>query len=197
MKGKFLGLVTALAIAAPSLSAIESSKGTLDVAKAKTEVEFLAIGNPSALKIRGRAKEEGQKPATGTLTIDNGSITGKVGVLVDSFDTGIALRNKHMKEKYLEVGKFPSSELALTELKLPAPGDVSVKAVPFKGNLTLHGVTKPVAGVADVEKHGKDVALKFEFKVGTDDYNISTPSFMGITVTREVTVNANIEGSVN
>lgn len=197
MKTTCLGFVSALLLVTPSLFAAVSNKSVFDVSKAKSEVEFLAVGNPSALKIHGRAKEEGdKKPVSGNLNIEDANVTGKVGVSIESFDTGITMRNHHMKEKYLESAKFPQSEFTLTEMKLPSTGDVSAKAIPFKGNLNLHGVTKPITGVADVEKHGKDVSLKFEFKLSTDDYNISTPSFMGITMAREVTVDANFEGPV-
>lgn len=193
MKRLIPGLMLALAVTAPSLAAVEATK-SIDLAKAKSEVEFLAVGNPSALKIHGRSK--GDNTVSGKLSLNADQLTGKVDVAVESFDTGIDTRNHHMKEKYLEVAKFPKSELAITDLKLPSAGDVKATALPFKGNLTLHGVTKPVTGTADVVKSGKDLTLKVEFKLNTDDYNITTPSFMGITMAREVTVDANVEGPV-
>jgi polyisoprenoid-binding protein YceI len=189
-------LMTALIGVVFSQTAVLAAK--LDLAKSKNEVEFLAIGNPSALKIHGEAKEEGGKaPVKGDLTFAGTDVTGKVTCLLDSFDTGIGMRNKHMKEKYLETGKFPEAQFTLTELKLPsAATDVKAKDVPFKGNLTLHGVTKPVAGTATIERAKDKANTAFEFKIKASDFAIQSPSFMGITMADEVNVNVKFEGPV-
>jgi polyisoprenoid-binding protein YceI len=199
MKSVILGLVLVLsgaAWAAPEAA----QKLVFDVAKAtSTDVEFLAIGNPSALKIRGKAEEvDSKKPIEGNLVLQGDKVSGKVACALDSFDTGIAMRNHHMKEKYLETQKFPQAVLSLTQMTLPAEAkaaEFDVKNVPFKGDLTLHGVTKPVEGVATVSRKGTKVNYGFEFKLKSSDFAIATPSFMGITMADEVTVDVALEGN--
>jgi len=200
MKRTMMALLGLLFAQAVALSATEPAKAVLDFGKGTANVEFLAIGNPSALKIHGEMKDEKpeQKPVKGTLTFSGADVGGKVTCLLDSFDTGIGMRNRHMKEKYLETGKYPEAVFTLTELKLPSAGkEVKAKEIPFKGTLTLHGVTKPVAGVATIERKGDAANGTFEFKLKTSDYNIQTPSFMGITMADEVTVDVKFEGPVS
>lgn len=79
---------------------------------------------------------------TGTVTIDREAKTGTVEVTIDttSVDAGLADMNEHLKKPdFLEVEKYPTATYkgTLTKFKDGAPTEV-------EGNLTLHGVTKPV-----------------------------------------------------
>ncbi len=164
----------------------------MDLAKAQSKIEFLAVGRPSMLKIRGIAKPEGEaKVLEGSLSEKSGILSGKASFALSTLDTGIALRNRHMKEKYLETAKFPNAELALTELKLPKEllsGEGEAKAVPFQGTLTVHGVPKPVSGKVDVRRAGSTMHLSFEFGTKITGHGIELPSFMGVTVAEDVQV---------
>ena len=96
-------------------------------------VTFQASG-PAGLKIEGSTTELNVSDDGGTLSID---------VPLANLATGIALRDHHMKEKYLEVPKYPSATLlvARSALKLPPPGGAIELDVP--GTLKLHGQTSP------------------------------------------------------
>src|ERR1700743_1526023 len=65
-------------------------------------VTFLAVGKPSAIKINGTGEA-----AKGSLTLaaDN-KASGVLTFNLKSLNTGIDLRDKHMKEKYLQVDQF-------------------------------------------------------------------------------------------
>ena len=79
------------------------------------QVQFKTIGRPSALKIVGK----GPAPK-GQLNIDqNGNIKGQFDFELATLDTGIGLRDRHMKNKYLEVGKFPKAAITIQEMKFP------------------------------------------------------------------------------
>ena len=93
----------------------------------------------------------------GRLAIDQsqpGALTGELQVDLQTLDTGIGLRNTHLREKYLEVGKGDGlrSRRAVGDRRRgrgsrrPAPGKGT-----FKGMLALHGTRKPVErrGAAD------------------------------------------------
>ena len=144
--------------------------------------KFLAVGRPSLLKIRG----EGKGPQ-GDLQINDGSVTGDLKMDITSFSTGIDMRDHHMKEKYLEVEKFPAATLTIKKATI---GDASSlpKDIDFEGDLTLHGVTQPVKGKAHVEKDGANFSFNASFPVKITDHKIDIPSYGGIKVADEVTV---------
>ncbi len=150
------------------------------------EVEFVAIGRPSALKIRGKTGAP-----KGEVRIENGKASGAFVLSLTALDTGINLRNQHMKEKYLEVGKFPEAKLLIESVDLPSDisaGEGSRDGLPFLGVLTLHGVQKPVAGSAKVERRQSSVEVEAQFGIKLSDFGVTTPSYAGITVAEDVQV---------
>lgn len=182
--GLFLGLL-ALVFAGNAFAAKE-------LAITKGDTEFLAVGKPSAIKIAGKSSV-----AQGNLKYDQGKLSGTVEVVLDSFDTGISMRNKHMKEKYLEVDKFPKAILAIDPLAVgEAGGALHAKQVPFTGTLTLHGKTQPVKGDADLTQNGDSVAIDARFQLKIGEYDIAVPSYAGITVTDEVSVKSSLVAAV-
>ncbi len=75
-----------------------------------------------------------------------------VNIDVSSIDSNHAERDKHLRgDDFLDVEKYPNAKFVSTSFEEIGDG----KAV-LKGNLTLHGVTKPI--VIDVEHigHGDD-----------------------------------------
>jgi polyisoprenoid-binding protein YceI len=187
-----------LIAAATSIIALPAFADTakVDFDHSTGSIAFHAVGHPSAIKINGT----GASPK-GSLTIgDDGKVSGTVILDITSLDTGISMRTNHMKEKYLEVEKFPTAALTITEIDLPqadfAKADYSEDKVPFKGDLTLHGVTKPVSGTAHIERHGASSAVHAEFTVKITDYAIAVPVFAGITVADEVTLEVDAKAPV-
>jgi polyisoprenoid-binding protein YceI len=115
---------------------------------------------------------------------------GSLAVDLRTLDTGISLRNDHLREKYLEVDKAPGydkavlSEIDLKGLKPDAPDGKGA----FSGSLTLHGVKKTVTGPVEVRKAGTGLRVKASFPVNLSDYNISEPSYLGVGVKNTVQV---------
>jgi polyisoprenoid-binding protein YceI len=96
-----------------------------------------------------------------------------------------------MKEKYLEVQKFPQSKLHLTDVALPTswtPATPTLAGAKFKGDLTLHGVTKPIEGTFDVSGAATAMNVKAAFTVMIDQYGVEIPKYLGITVKNDVPV---------
>jgi polyisoprenoid-binding protein YceI len=160
---------------------------TLKADKTKGKVVFEAVGKPSFLKIKG----EGIAPE-GEVSIKD-KVTGKFTFKMSSLDTGIGLRNEHMKDKYLEVGKFPTAELKIEDVTKFDPEKSEQKALPFEGTLTIHGVTKPIQGTVDVQKKGKGYSISAGFEAKITDYAIAIPSYAGITVADSVKVSVSSE----
>jgi polyisoprenoid-binding protein YceI len=151
-------------------------------------VEFLATGWPSALRINGK----GVGPE-GSLSMTGSEVSGSLAVDLGTLTTGIALRDRHMKEQYLEVQRFPRAELALTRLDLkqvPDGSDFGAVTVPFEGTLSLHGVQKPVSGQAKVSRSAEKVTVNAVFSIQLGDFGIAVPKYLGITVAEKVEVKA-------
>ncbi len=162
----------------------------------KSKIEFLAVGNPSAIKIRGELKGSPEEALKGELRIENFKAKGQITAKLDAFETGISLRDKHMREKYLETGKYPEAKLEVTDLLVPqsfAEESFSAEAETFKGTLTMREKTVPVSGTVSMKGTKENMEMKFQFPVKTTDFKIDTPSFMGVTVASEVTVTAEVQ----
>ncbi len=164
------------------------------IQKTSGSVEFLAIGRPSALRIRGK----GVAPE-GVVTISRASgkplAAGAVKFDLATLDTGIDTRTEHMKEKYFEVPKFPQAELKFADLALPDSSPIKGK-VHFKGDLTFHGVTHGVEGDAELVEKEKNFVVDAEFPLKLSDFKIEIPSFAGITVAEIVTVTVHFDAPV-
>lgn len=157
------------------------------------KVAFKAVGRPSALKIEGKSSQLASK-----LDLEGGQLKGIMEFELKTLDTGLALRDRHMKEKYLEVEKHPVARIELNAMTLPKSllgtegGSESLKA---QGNLTLHGVTRPVEVQAVLAR--KEGALKVQstFGIKLTDFGIDIPKFAGITVAEDVTIEVEFAAS--
>lgn len=156
----------------------------LDMDRGSGAVTFDAIGKPSALKIHAK----GGAPK-GQLMVKEGKVSGTLTFKLDSLDTGIGMRNDHMKKRYLETAKFPEAKLTLADLPLPegyAVPDFSVSDLPFKATLSLHGIEKQVEGTLKAKRDGDDLAINARFALKIEDFSIKSPSFAGITMANDV-----------
>lgn len=184
---------------------INASAAVFEIQKDTSEVEFLAVGKPSMLKIKGK----GAKPE-GKITIDGKGVSaGEVKIDLNEFDTGMSLRNQHMKEKYLHTGEadkrystFKINKIGITNEMITKGG--KFEDVPIEGTLNLHGVDKPFVSKATVEIGGKsfveiggksfDVLTKLKLKLS--DFKIDIPSYLGVTVAEDVDVDVKLKGIV-
>jgi polyisoprenoid-binding protein YceI len=174
--------------------AVDPSRFSLDLANAKGDVVFHAVGRPSAIKINGKLGMP-----KGRITVNGSKISGILTLPLENLDTGIKLRDKHAKEKYLETSKYPEAKLELTSIQFPKPlpaGDFSFTDVPFIGNLTLHGHSQKINGNTKVEKKDSQISISSLFKTKISDYGIATPSFMEISLADTVEVDASFSGPI-
>jgi polyisoprenoid-binding protein YceI len=152
------------------------------------QVDILALGRPSFVKIHG----VGEAPS-GKVLVDGKAVSGEFEFALKTLATGIELRDEHMKNKYLEVEKFPKARLVIQKVKTTDGWSVqkpTLKDAAFEGTLTLHGITKPVTGTFSMGDK-RDVSAKFDVKL--TDFQVIVPSFAGITVKDEVEVNVKID----
>jgi polyisoprenoid-binding protein YceI len=167
----------------------KSSK-VVDLTVKSGKVEFEAVANPSFLKIVGK----GESPS-GSASLVGTQAKGKFEFPLGQLKTGLSLRDKHMKEKFLQTDKYPNAVFELTELKLPSTysgGKAKFEGVTFEGLLTLHGVQKKIAGIATVEFNDDGIVVQPVFTVKMSEFGIEKPSFAGMSVEDPVKVSLNL-----
>lgn len=147
-----------------------------------SEVSFHARGT-GGFKLKGSTDE---------LEIsDDGSVL-TVTVPLQKLATGIALRDRHMKEKYLEVEKYPTTSLAVSLASLTIPQGAGALRGEARGRYTLRDVTKevPFTYQGKCDASGR-CQIKGEIKLKMTEYGVKVPSYLGITVKPDVVVHAN------
>ena len=155
----------------------------------KGSISFTATGTPSFIKIEGKGKG-----ANGELSVTGKFAKGTFKFLLDTLDTGIDVRNEHMKEKYLNTKEFPESTLEITQLSLPTNYDPKsgLGEGTFTGKLSLRGVTRDISGKykSELKKIGTE-ELNAKFDVNLSDFKIEIPSFAGISVGDKIEIQVN------
>lgn len=170
-------LLTQLFLFANTGFAIEN----IHVESTASSIEFLAKGSPGFLKIQGT---EGK--LRGALKLDGDKLNGELIADLTGLKTGIDLRDQHMKEKYLETGKFPEATLKIDNQTI---NTATTDKQTVQGELTLHGVTKPVVVEAVVKKaDAKKYDVQSTFNIVLADFGIDVPKYLGVTVAQDVTV---------
>jgi len=119
---------------------------------------------------------------------------GELSVDLRTLDTGIELRDDHLRNEYLEVGKgegFATAVLSDISLGNVDPGSVQGRAA-FTGMLLLHGVKKPIAGQADIKRSAGAIRVDAGFPVKLADFGIAKPQYLGVGVKNEVAVKVSL-----
>ena len=128
---------------------------------------------------------------TGKLSIDPTTtvLAGELAVDLRTLDTGISLRNQHMVDNYLEVGKGEGFEKAtLSDIDVGPLASTVDGQKSFTARLRLHGVTQAVAGRATLSSRGSSVRVDASFPLHISDYAIAAPRYLGVGVKDDVTV---------
>ncbi len=122
--------------------------------------------------------------------------TAMVEVIVDmaSLDTANALRNREMRELYLETPKHPTARFKSMSVSAPdAIGPNQPAEIKVTGDFTLHGMTKRmtipvrVVLIPDGRIHATS-----SFTVRMPDFGISVPKSILVTVDDQVPVRLDV-----
>ncbi len=139
---------------------------------------FKGVG-PAGFKIEG---------ATSNVTLKDDGKTLTVVVNLKELNTGIELRDKHMRDKYLEVEKFPEATLAVPLDAITFAADGKTSEGSAKGTFSVHGKSKEVSFKYKMTNTGGTCAIEGEAAVNFKDFDVNVPSYMGITVKPDITV---------
>jgi polyisoprenoid-binding protein YceI len=161
------------------LVALPAVAGAALKARAPAQVSFVAIG-PAGLRIEGKSTD---------LQVTDRPDALVVTVPLAKLETGISLRDSHMREKYLESQKYPNAQLAVARsaIKFPAQGQTTEGTVP--ATLALHGQSKTVPVHYKATRKGNAYEVKGDLKVDFREFGIAIPSYLGATVKPPVDVN--------
>ncbi len=161
-----LACLAALACAAlptASFAALQASGGS---------ATFDASG-PAGFHIQGKTSDV-------TVAESGGNVTVNVGLA--NLDTGIDVRNRHMRDKYLEVQKFPAATLVVARSALKVPADGQASDGSASGTMTIHGQSHPVSFTYKAKQDHGSFDVSGSVHIDMKEYGINVPSYLGITV---------------
>lgn len=100
-------------------------------------------------------------------------------------ETGIGLRNRHMRDNYLETDQFPyaSYKGKIAEVVLDS---VNYYSVTSEGIFSIHGVDRAVSIIALVSRIDTYLRVYCEFEIKLTDYNIDIPSLMFLKINETI-----------
>jgi len=102
-----------------------------------------------------------------------------------SLDTGIGLRNRHMRDRYLEVSRYPYATFEGKITRREAGGADTVR-VTAHGTLTLHGVERPRDLTCAVTPSGAGYRARCAFEVLLSEHQIEIPKVMFLKLANEI-----------
>ena len=131
---------------------------------------------------------------SGSLVLDDAGgpgVSGQLRVRLDALDTGMELRNAHLRETYLEVARgdeFREAVLTAVELAEPFPPGVRGHETGFAGLLSLHGMERRIEGGARLVRRDGRVRVEAEFPLSLAEFAIPPPRYLGVGVRDEVRI---------
>jgi polyisoprenoid-binding protein YceI len=176
-----LGWTIVLVVAAASVRAADAPLWQVDHGDVRVTVplkpggSFVATTTALGGSVRLVEAPAGTRPTR---------LAGEVNIDLTTIDTGIALRNQHLRENYLEVGKGAGFDKAvLTDIRLAAAAGESFEGdTDFTATLALHGVVKEVSGKMEVRRDGAGRRVRADFPVILTDFAITPPAYLGVGV---------------
>lgn len=101
---------------------------------------------------------------------------------LNSVDTGIGLRNRHMRENYLHTDKYPTTHFTGKIVEATKESDSRAK-VKVKGKMFIHGVTKEMEASGYLTtNHEGSWRVNARFDVALTDYKIEVPELMFVKI---------------
>jgi polyisoprenoid-binding protein YceI len=185
-----------LAFGAVALTALFSARGASEtwkvierdnlniaIAESETDVENFTARTS---KVKGTFNfDRDAKSGTGTIVVDGASL-----------DTGVPLRNEHMRSgDWFNFDKSPEIKFEATRVQFMRNNDYRIT-----GNLTLNGVTKALITTATIKLTpandatrsariaGDSLAVTTKFKIKLSDYKVAHPNIAAGRVANELEI---------
>ena len=185
-------LLTVMTFALPLLvqATVSAQAQPFKVDESASKIQFVSDAplekfTGSSTKLSGEIKLDPAKAS---------SAKGEIKVKMDSFKTGIDLRDEHFRsENWLDAKKYPEAKFVITKItgiETLKPGEASDATV--VGKFSLHGVTKDVTATAKVRLAPDSLRVQATFTVKLEDHKVSIPSIVALKVSPEIKVNVDL-----
>jgi polyisoprenoid-binding protein YceI len=112
-------------------------------------------------------------------------------VLLDALDTGIGLRNRHMRDNYLHTRDHPYATFDGTIQRVDSLTD-STWRIQAHGTLSIHGVDRPYDIECTVTPEGSGFRLHSAFEVRLPDFDIEVPSLMFMKISEVIQIELHV-----
>jgi polyisoprenoid-binding protein YceI len=113
-------------------------------------------------------------------------------VLIKGFRFKVALMEEHFNENYMESEKFSKATLKgkIEDFDVSKISNTA-KNFTLKGELTIHGKTKPITVIVKVSKSAKGVNVVGTFEVKPEDFDIEIASIARNKIADKIKINYN------
>lgn len=129
----------------------------------------------------------------GFAIIDEGKKNLAFAVLIKGFTFPKELMQEHFNENYMESDKYPKATFSGSFTGDLTPGKDGVYHVTVTGNLTMHGVTKPIQMPATLELKGNQLIGHAVFHISPEEFNVSIPSLVREKIEKSLEVHVDIQ----
>lgn len=188
--------------------------GALLISSAYAQNQVFKIGDAGAMRVAQTFSFDSDAQfenftgqthrVTGAINFNPSARTGSGRIVVDlaSIDTGIPLRNDHLRsDMWFHTAKYPTAVFETTEVKYKTGETYEVT-----GKLTMHGVTKVIKTETTVKYiresdatrrvgfKGNVVNVKTAFKIRLADFGVKIPAPAQGKVAETITAKVNVFG---
>ncbi|TDX10452.1 YceI-like domain-containing protein [Flavobacterium sp. S87F.05.LMB.W.Kidney.N] len=166
---------------------------------------IITVGtNASAQKLitkTGNLKFQASMPSYEEVAAENKSVSAVLDqstgdfaslVLIKGFRFKVALMEEHFNENYMESEKFSKATLKgkIEDFDISKITNTP-KNFTLKGDLTIHGKTKPLTVIIKISKAANGVNAIGSFEVKPEDFDIEIPSLVRKKVADKIKINYN------
>lgn len=162
----------------------------------------IAFGQSKYMTKSGSMSFEASQPSFEPIEATHSAVsallnadTGELAVLalVRGFRFPLALMEEHFNENYIESHQYPKTSFKGSILNFDSNAlSNQPRTVQLTGELSMHGVTKPISVSATISQSDEQITLTSSFSVKTSDFGIKIPSL----VRKQIDENVQVEVSL-
>jgi len=127
---------------------------------------------------------------TGLIDLDENLVDFYVDL--NTLDTGIDLRNNHMRDSYLETDKYRFAEFTGELISEFDPSSMQEQQAEVTGMFQIHGVEREIDVNGTLKPTDNGLQLDASWIILLEDYNIDKPKVVFYELASEQTVNISI-----
>ena len=162
----------------------------------------IAFGQSKYMTKSGSMSFEASQPSFEPIEATHSAVsallnadTGELAVLalVRGFRFPLALMEEHFNENYIESHQYPKTSFKGSILNFDSNAlSNQPRTVQLTGELSMHGVTKPISVSATITQSDEQITFTSSFSVKTSDFGIKIPSL----VRKQIDENVQVEVSL-